>query len=163
MDEDAKVIGINSFSEAGKQGLNFAIGVADVKRFLSSGGNRSAEIAPSSPGSTPQPAEGCKPRRYDTVVDQKSKKLVTPIDTLCRGRPNLYLFGARAENPPEFALIDDLGDGKFDQMIIFKFDGKTDLWIFYGNRDGVPTAFGYDYQHKGTPDLVVAVNAAVLQ
>ena len=36
LDEDAKVIGINSFSEAGKQGLNFAIGVADIKRFLSS-------------------------------------------------------------------------------------------------------------------------------
>ena len=85
--------------------------------------------------------------------------MVTPIDTLCRGRPNLYLIGARAENPPEFALIDDLGDGKFDAKIIFKFNGKTDLWIFYGNRDGVPTAFGYDYQRKGTPDLVVPVNA----
>jgi len=90
LDEDAKVIGINSFSEAGKQGLNFAIGVADVKRFLSSGGNRSAEIAPSSVGSTPQRAD-CELRRYDTVVDQKTKKLVTPIDTKCRGRPNLYL------------------------------------------------------------------------
>jgi len=84
---------------------------------------------------------------------------VTPWDTDCLGRPNLYLFSTRAETPPEFALIDDLGDGKVDAKIIFKFNGKDDLWIFYGNRDGVPTAFGYDYQHKGTPDLVVPVNA----
>jgi S1-C subfamily serine protease len=67
LDEDAKVIGINSFSEAGKQGLNFAIGVADVKRFLSSDGNRSAELAPSV-GPTPQRAPGCEYRRYDTFV-----------------------------------------------------------------------------------------------
>jgi hypothetical protein len=43
--------------------------------------------------------------------------------------------------------------------VIFAFDGKADLWIFYAKRNGVPTAFGYDYEGKGKPDLVVAVSA----
>jgi hypothetical protein len=69
------------------------------------------------------------------------------------------LIGERADKLPEFGLIDDLGDGKFDVKVIFAFNGKTDLWIFYAKRDGVPTAFGYDYEGKGEPDLVVALSA----
>jgi S1-C subfamily serine protease len=160
LDDGENVIGINSFSEAGKQGLNFAISVGEVKRFLSSGGNRLATLTPdSNQRYKPEKAEGCEPRRFDSFIDQKTKKLVIPIDTMCRGKPNLYLVGQQEDQPPEFALIDDVGDGKFDVKILFAFDGKADLWIFYGNRDGVPTAFGYDYQRKGKPDLVVAVSA----
>jgi hypothetical protein len=85
---------------------------------------------------------------------------VVPVDTLCRGRPNLYLVGPAEDKPAEMAFIDDQGDGKFDVKIVFAFDGKTNLWIFYSRRDGVPTAFGYEYGNKGKPDLVVAVNAA---
>ena len=160
LDDGENVIGINSFIEAGKQGLNFAISVGEVKRFLSSGGNRLAKLVPdANQRFKPEKAEGCEPRKFDAFIDQKTKKLVIPIDTMCRGKPNLYLVGQREDQPPEFALIDDVGDGKFDVKIIFNFDGKADLWIFYGKRDGIPTAFGYDYQKKGKPDLVVAVTA----
>jgi hypothetical protein len=160
LDDGGNVIGINSFVEVGKQGLNFAISVGEVKRFLSSGGNRLAESAPeSNRRNKPQQADGCAPHQFESFIDQKTKKLVIPIDTICRGKPNLYLVGERADQSPEFALIDDVGDGKFDIKIIFAFDGKADLWIFYAKRDGVPTAFGYDYERKGKPDLVVAVPA----
>jgi hypothetical protein len=64
-----------------------------------------------------------------------------------------------SDKPPEFALIDNVGDGNFDIKIIFSFNGKDDLWIFYGKRDGVPTAFGYDYAGKGNPALIVHVSA----
>jgi S1-C subfamily serine protease len=160
LDDGGNVIGLNSFAEVGKQGLNFAISVGEVKRFLSSGGNRLAETAPeSNRRNKPQKAEGCEPHQFESFIDQKTKKLVIPIDTICRGKPNLYLVGERADQSPEFALIDDVGDGKFDIKIIFAFDGRADLWIYYAKRDGVPTAFGYDYERKGRPDLVVAVSA----
>jgi S1-C subfamily serine protease len=160
LDDGNFVIGINSFAVPSTQGLNFAISVGDVKQFLSSGGNRTSQLTPDSNIRHKSPRdEGCKPRRYDSFIDEKTKKMVIPVDTLCHGKPDLYLIGERGDKPPEFALVDEIGDGRFDTKIIFGFDGKTDLWIFYGKRDGVPTAFGYDYEGKGTPDLVVAVNA----
>jgi hypothetical protein len=133
LDDGGNVIGIKSFVEVGKQGLNFAISVGEVKRFLSSGGNRLAESAPESNRRKPQQAEGCEPHQFESFINQKTKKLVIPIDTICRGKPNLYLVGERADQSPEFALIDDVGDGKFDIKIIFAFDGRADLWIFTPN------------------------------
>jgi S1-C subfamily serine protease len=160
LDDGPNVIGINSFSEAGKQGLNFAISVGDVKRFLSAGGNRLAQLAPDTNRTHKPPSpEGCESRRYQSFIDQKTKKVVTPIDTKCSGRPNLYIVGERADKSPEYALVDNVGDGKFDAKVVFAFDGKADLWIFYAKRNGVPTAFGYDHEGKGKPDLVVAVSA----
>jgi S1-C subfamily serine protease len=46
LDDGSNVIGINSFSAPDRQGLNFAISVGEVKRFLSAGRNRLAELAP---------------------------------------------------------------------------------------------------------------------
>jgi hypothetical protein len=34
------------------------------------------------------------------------------------------------------------------------------LWIFYGQRDGVPTAYGYEYNGTGRPGRFVAVDSA---
>jgi hypothetical protein len=92
-------------------------------------------------------------------VDQKTQKWVTPIDTECSGKPNLYLVSNQEGAPPEYALLDQVGDGKIDVKIIYKFDGKADLWIFYGRRDGTPTAFGYDYG-SGKLERVIPLNAA---
>jgi S1-C subfamily serine protease len=160
LDDGANVIGINSFSAPDRQGLNFAISVGEVKRFLSAGGNRLAELAPETNRTyQPQRAANCQPRQIKSFVDQKTQKLVKAIDTECQGRANLYLVSEGPDKPPEFALIDNVGDGNFDIKIIFSFNGKDDLWIFYGKRDGVPTAFGYDYAGKGKPALIVRVSA----
>jgi S1-C subfamily serine protease len=160
LDDGANVIGINSFSAPDRQGLNFAISVGEVKRFLSAGGNRLAELAPETNRTyQPQRAANCEPRQIKSFVDQKTKKLVKAIDTECQGRANLYLVSDGPDKPPEFALIDNAGDGKYDIKIMFSFNGKDDLWIFYGKRDGVPTAFGYDYAGKGKPALIVRVSA----
>jgi S1-C subfamily serine protease len=160
LDDGANVIGINSFSAPDRQGLNFAISVGEVKRFLSADRNRLAELAPETNRTyRPQRAANCEPRQIKSFVDQKTKKLVKAIDTECQGRANLYLVSEGSDKPPEFALIDNVGDENFDIKIIFSFNGKDDLWIFYGKRDGVPTAFGYDYAGKGNPALIVRVSA----
>jgi hypothetical protein len=161
LDDGANVIGINSFSAPDRQGLNFAISVGEMKRFLAAGANRSAELAhEANRAYEPQRPANCEPRQVGSFVDQKTTKLVKAIDTACQGRANLYLISEGPDKPSEFALIDDVGDGNFDIKIIFSFNGKDDLWIFYGKRDGIPTAFGYDYGGKGKPALIVRVSAA---
>ena len=149
LDDNAAMIGIISFGGKKLQFLNFAISVGEIKRFLEMRGNRGAikQVLP------PDPPSGCKERQFPQFVDAKTKKLVTPSDTLCRGRPNVWVIG----NPPEYLLFDRAGDGKIDIKVVYKFAQDVDLWIVYGMRDGIPTMFGYDYGREGKPDRWVAV------
>jgi S1-C subfamily serine protease len=159
LDDDVAVIGVNTFLLPEKQGLNFAISVGEVKRFLEMPGNREGKKRKeaSNPSPPPAPQNSCKgQRQFPSFIDSITKKQVVPFDTLCLGRPNVWRVG----EPPEYLLWDYVGDGKIDIKIVYKFAPDVDLWIGYGSRDEVPTMFGYDYGRKGKPDRWVPVNPA---
>jgi hypothetical protein len=149
LDDKAKIIGVNAFIFTNKQGLNFAISVDDIKKFMDRRGDRDPE-----PPSDPQPPkEGCKPekwRQYPALIDPVTKKKVIPFDTLCIGRP-------------EYLLRDRVGDGKIDIKVVYRFGPDLDLWIFYGMRNEIPTMFGYDYGRKGRPERLVPISTTTHQ
>ena len=111
--------------------------------------------------SQPAPPKDCAPHRYPAIVDAVTKKTIVPIDTQCLGWPNVYLVGVGPNGQAEYALIDQKGDKKIDAKIIYGFETNVDLWIIYGGRDDVPTAFGYDHGRKGKPDRYVVVGAGL--
>jgi S1-C subfamily serine protease len=157
LDDDVAVIGVNTFLLPEKQGLNFAISVGEVKRFLEMPGNREGKKRKEESNPSPAPPNPCKGhRQFSSFIDSITKKQVVPFDTLCLGRPNVWRVG----QPPEYLLWDYVGDGKIDIKIVYKFAPDVDLWIAYGSRDEVPTMFGYDYGRKGKPDRWVPVNPA---
>ena len=156
LDDDVAVIGVNTFLLPEKQGLNFAISVGEVKRFLEMPGNREGKKRKEE-SNPPAPQNPCKGhRQFPLFIDSITKKQVVPFDTLCLGRPNVWRVG----EPPEYLLWDYVGDGKIDIKIVYKFAPDVDLWIAYKSRDEVPTMFGYDYGRKGKPDRWVPVNPA---
>ncbi len=156
LDDDVAVIGVNTFLLPEKQGLNFAISVGEVKRFLEMPGNREGKKRKEE-SNPPAPQNPCKGhRQFPLFIDSITKKQVVPFDTLCLGRPNVWRVG----EPPEYLLWDYVGDGKIDIKIVYKFAPDIDLWIAYKSRDEVPTMFGYDYGRKGKPDRWVPVNPA---
>jgi len=159
LDDNANVIGVNSFRAPGNEGLNFAIGVDEIKRFLRTSASRVAENSTDVSLRPPEHVSTCEPRAFASFTDASIRKKVVPLDTQCRGYPNLYLIGERPGGSAEYALIDRIGDGKIDIRIIFGFGSGVDLWVVYGRRDGVPTAFGYDHGGKGKPDQFIAVVA----
>jgi S1-C subfamily serine protease len=153
LDDNGTVIGVNAFLIPDKEGLNFAISLGDIKKFLDRLGNRDGTKQVQVPKPPENPS--CKERReFPPIVDSMTKKKVIPIDMLCIGHPNFWKVGV----PVEYALWDRLGDGKIDVKIVYKFRPDVDLWIVYGERDEVPTLFGYDYGRKGTADRWVPVN-----
>jgi len=157
LDDDVALIGVNTFLLPEKQGLNFAISVGEVKRFLEMPGNREGKKRKEESKSSPASQNPCKDhRQFPSFIDSITKKQVVPFDTLCLGRPNVWRVG----EPPEYLLWDYVGDGKIDIKIVYKFAADVDLWIAYGSRDEVPTMFGYDYGRKGKPDRWVPVNPA---
>jgi S1-C subfamily serine protease len=171
MTDDAKLVGVNSWIRLERDGYNYAVAVSEVKRFLASTGNRTAPPATSSrvaavSQATPQlkpvaaeaVAQSCTPQAIKAYLDKASNKKVTLVDTRCTGRVNLIQVGTRAERNPEYALIDTAGDSRIDIKIVYGFQPNVNLWIFYGKRDGVPTAFGYERDNAGRPERIVAVN-----
>jgi hypothetical protein len=147
LDDNAAVLGITAM---GGEGINFAISVGEIKRFLEMRENRVGRKQAPPP---PDPQPGCKQRQLPPFIDAKTKKPVAPFDTLCLGRANKWLVG----DPPEYVIFDRMGDGKIDLKVVLKFAPDVDLWIVYESRDGIPTMFGYDYGRQGKPDRWVSV------
>jgi hypothetical protein len=147
LDDNAAIVGVTTM---GGEGTYFAISVGEIKRFVEMRGNRLAQTQPPPP---PEAPPGCKQREFSPFIDAKTNKHVRPLDVLCRGRANMWLVG----DPPEYAIVDRVGDGKIDLKILLKFGPDVDLWIVYEGRDGIPTMYGYDYGREGKPDRWVAV------
>jgi S1-C subfamily serine protease len=151
LSDDVAVIGVNAFVKPETQGLNYAIALQEIKQFLARSGNRECPNQTASPAAPAKP--DCKARQFPPIIDPVTKKDVTPIDTLCLGKPNAWQVG----KPPEYLLFDRVGDGKIDFKIVYNFAPNVDLYIMYERRDEVPTLFGYDYGKKGKPDRWVNV------
>jgi hypothetical protein len=78
------VIGINTFLLPEKQGLNFAISVGEVKRFLEMRGNREGNKRKEESNQSPPAQNPCKGhRQFPSFIDSITKKQVVPFDTLC--------------------------------------------------------------------------------
>lgn len=171
LDDNAAVIGITSYSTEPAQNLNFAVSVSEIRRFLTSNEDRIAGkvLPPQAPAPTakaPAPtakaaaAQSCEPKTLGAHLDSASGKTITLFDTNCGGRANVVSVADKSGRRPEYALIDALGDRKTAIKIVFNFRENTNLWIFYGRRDGVPTAYGYEYNGSGRPGRFVAVDGA---
>ncbi len=170
MDDSATVVGINSYSTDKSQGLNFAVAASDIKRFLTSSENRLAKrvepkkaapkaAKPAAAAAAAQAqAQPCEPKALQSFMDAPSNRAVMLVDTACTGRANFAAVADKSGNAPEFALIDALGEKKVAIKVVFNFRENTNLWIFYGRRDGVPTAYGYEHGNSGRPGRIVLVD-----
>lgn len=159
LNDQGMIVGVNSFVNASRPGLNYAVAASSVKQFLSSNASRRAETPRAAAVAGDKPNPNCKPTKFEPFQN-KNGKTIRPIDTQCKGWPNLYLVGENSDGSPEVILIDRVGDQKFDVRIVTNVEGKYDLWIFLANRDGVPTSYGYDYERKGKIDRTVVVASA---
>jgi S1-C subfamily serine protease len=165
LDDEAAVVGINSYGTEKSQGLNFAVSVSEIKRFLASNENRIAtKIPPKQPAVPPKAgaalAKACEPTTLNEYPDRAMGRRVTLVDTNCTGRANFAAVADRSGSRPEFALVDALGEKKVAIKIVYNFRDNINLWIFYGRRDGVPTAYGYEQNGAGRPGRLVAIDEA---
>ena len=163
LDDEGAIVGIVSYSTESSQGLNFAISVSEIKRFLASNEDRIAGRALPKTPSPPAKAKAaaataCEPKTFSAYVDSSTGKKVTLYDTNCTGRANVASVTDKTGTHPEYALVDALGERKTAIKIVFNFRENTNLWIFYGRRDGVPTAYGYEINGTGRPGRFVTVD-----
>ena len=133
LDDQAAIVGINSFGDDGAQGLNFAVSVEDVKSFLARDHDRT--VAPPKP-------EHCEWKQLSVEDWTKPPpgKLYA-IDTDCDGVADAALLEPKSKREPDILMRDENGRGSYDTL------------YFDTNRDGYPEWAIYDTDGDGKPDL----------
>ena len=141
--DKGRLIGVNSFGNSKAQGLNFAVSVNELKKFLSQ-----------------------KKTEVGEYVDPNT--LVGCVDTNKDGKNDSCGFDLTGNGQIDVLANDNNFDGIIDAYVIvdenFNYvgfvkpieeDGATImLWIIDLNQDGKADKYGLDYDRDGRPDFI---------
>ena len=166
LDDQGKLIGINSFVDPDAQGLNYAVSVDEVTRVMQMTGDRLADGSQVEANSTPstqsdtgkievsQSTKGYKTWEYDDNHDGKTDRWGVDMDG--DGKPDLYLVDQDGDGKADYALVDRNENGKPEAKIIYgdRSKNECDVWEIDENEDGKPESIGMDYDYDGKPDVI---------
>lgn len=135
--DGGKLIGVNFFKHQG-EGLNFAVAISDIERFLKAAQDGAYEP----PGAVAATTRPCAPKVVYEGRGKDNTSFVRTLDMNCSGKVNAALVVPDdTSKPTEFRLDTNT-------------DGKTDAWIVDDNRDGKWDISYWDTDFDGKPDLV---------
>jgi len=125
LSERADLIGVNSFKSEG-EGLNFAVAVDEVQRFLAAGSNRFAANASTRTG--PSATGTCEPKELARGSNAKLDADVVSYDLDCDGKPDIEIRIPHDHSKPVTAVCDCNKTGKINLIVFdFDWDGDWDL------------------------------------
>lgn len=134
--DNGKMIGVNSFKTQTGEGLNFAVAINEVERFLAAaqdGAYDPKTVAASKP---------CKPKLMYEGRDKDDTAFIRRLDMDCSGEVNAALIVPDDKSQPIELRMDT------------NRDRKVDAWIVDTNRDGKWDVSYWDTDFDGKPDLV---------
>jgi hypothetical protein len=136
--DSGTLIGVNSFKSPG-EGLNFAVSISEVKKFLARSGNRVAETS-----KAPSPKGTCEAKQLFKSRNKENTATIIGYDINCSGKDNAEYVYPDKKSDPVLLKLDRNGDGKADVIFFdFKRTGKWDLSWWDENFDGHWTLVGY--------------------
>jgi S1-C subfamily serine protease len=139
--DGGKLIGVNFFKQPG-EGLNFAVAISDIERFLKAAQDGAYEPPSAVAAAAASPARPCEPKVMYEGRTKENTAFVRTLDMDCSGKANAVLIiPDDTSQPVEFRMDTNT-------------DGKTDAWIFDDDRDGKWDASYWDADFDGKPDLV---------
>jgi S1-C subfamily serine protease len=138
LSDSSSLIGVNSF-KAGGEGLNFAISVDEVKKFLAHSGNRIEQAPKTSKSNT-----GCKPKELSKFRNEQNDATVVALDMFCTGKDTGELVTPDDKSKAIYLRLDRNGDGRADVIFFdLKRSGRWDLSFWDENFTGSWTLVGY--------------------
>jgi len=151
-DKDGKMIGVNSFINLESEGLNYAISVDEVGKFLA------AEVA-QAPAQPAQPQLGQQPQPPQPPAPPNKNQQPQPPQPP-QPNNNPQPTPPRAEAEPEFFPLDVNGNGKIDAWGADRNgDGYYDIVIVDENEDGTADYALFDDNFNGVPDAKLVPTA----
>ena len=146
--DDGKIIGINSFVSPEAQGINFAVSIGEVRRFIASKTDRKL----------PEPKidlaslEGLPMETFD--LNENGVIDTVGIDANGNGVIEIYVVDENEDGQEDYYFLDQDENGVIDTKIFSTvIEGDdVDVWQFDANEDGEFDAIGIDFDQDGTPD-----------
>jgi hypothetical protein len=134
--DSGTVLGVNSFKSVDAEGLNFAVSIDEVKRFLARQGSRPGEVARAKPV--------CEPKEVSRFRNEKNDANVIAYDLNCSGKVNANYISPDKASEPIIMTLDRNGDGRPDVMFFdLQRRGKWDLSFWDEDFKGYWTLVGY--------------------
>jgi S1-C subfamily serine protease len=128
LNDDAEILGTNTWIEENTEGLNFAVSVDDIRAFLDS------------PGQTPStkiPDSLCVEKKLFEGRNTEDTGFLRSHDTNCDEKADLWFFVPDDRSKPIEGWRDTNSDGLIDIVIVDQGrDGKWDFSFHDTNYDG---------------------------
>jgi len=141
--DGGKLIGVNFFKQQG-EGLNFAVAISDIERFLKAAQDGAYEPPGAVAAATPGSARPCAPKVVYEGRGKDNRSFVRTVDMDCSGKVNTALMVPDDTSKPIEFRLDTNKDGKTDAWIVdHNRDGKWDLSYWDTDFDGKPDVLGY--------------------
>lgn len=134
--DSGRLIGVNSFKQEG-EGLNFAVSVGEVEKFLKAaeGGAFEPKLASATPEKT------CEVKVMYEGRASSDDAFIRNMDMYCTGKVNATLYVPDDKSKPIVFRVDTNNDG------------KVDAWVFDEDRDGKWDYSLWDTDFDGKPDM----------
>jgi len=145
VDDQRKLIGINSFMATDSTGLNYAVSADDVKQFIAQEGSKTAPKVSK---------QNCGDNIYGKGRDKDEDGTFDYIafDTNCSGRIDMLLKTPLDKTKPIVLLVDTNNDGKWDVVVMdTNRDGEWDVSYHDSNHDGKFDLIGKHPDGKAVP------------
>jgi S1-C subfamily serine protease len=150
LSEAGNLIGVTSFGGDG-QGLNYAVSIDDVQRFLARPQNRTTQFAPEQAS---EPA-ACEPKLVGEGRMERTMGRYETYDTRCSGRVDAVLvvpdntseavrlnFDMNGDREPDGVIEDYDRDGKWDVSFWDEdFDRRFELVGYHPDGDAKPSSY----------------------
>ena len=132
-DDEGRLIGVNSFGEGDAQGLNFAVSVREVRRFLDAADNRYAEAAESE-----DQAEECAPAVLFEGRNDANTADIRQTDYDCDDYAEVVELWFDDASIGYVVELDLDRDGRWEKAVVDSdSDGKWDYSLYDTDADGV--------------------------
>jgi hypothetical protein len=136
LSDSGNLVGVNSFG-AGGEGLNYAVSVDEVRRFLARNDNRVAQ-------QTVKSDQGCQWKELSRFRSNENDANVIAFDAFCTSKDTAELVIPDDKTKAVFLRLDRNGDGNVDAVIFdFKRRGRWDLSFWDEKFQGYWTLVGY--------------------
>ena len=138
-----KMIGVNSFTKAQSQGLNYAVSVKDVKDFLNSQQSRIVQKKNSECEIRAEPVDH---------PDLKGQKVMA-VDVDCDDEAEMFIVDENSDGIDDYAVLDLDEDGYWETRIVSsENNGELNVWLIDQDKDGKADIAGIDDNLDGEPD-----------
>lgn len=155
LNDNSELVGVNSFKISDGEGLNYAISVSDVKKFLKQQNNVIAENEKSLEQTLSEALNVniIKVSKIDFYNKGTEKDTAILCDTNNNNKLDIIFVDIDSDGQFEIVMYDDDEDGVSELMT---FDSnknkKPDVYFFDTLKSGKFNILGYDYDEDGNID-----------